>query len=172
MKLPKYRSMKPYKVEVRNAATGDRIDERGQWHGSYVKSFVVLDTQVMFSDASRIYPKTEQYARNLEFVRNNVPEGTLSLASTTEDDRKGIVTVTRDVNPGTTFLFDLDARTVKKLYDLRPELPSDQLANMQAVRYTARDGQEIPAYLVTPKGLTPTNLPTVILPHGGPCPLL
>ena len=39
---------------------------------------------------------------------------------------------------------------------------------MQAIRYKARDGVEIPGYLVTPKGVPAENLPTVILPHGGP----
>ena len=39
---------------------------------------------------------------------------------------------------------------------------------MQAIRYTARDGVVIPGYLVTPKGVPAENLPTVILPHGGP----
>ena len=119
-------------------------------------------------DRVRVYPKTQQFERDFEFLRANLPDGTISVARTTEDSRKGIINVNRDVNPGATFLYDLDARTVEKLYDLRPELPSQHLASMQAVRYTARDGQEISAYLVVPKGLTPAKLPTVILPHGGP----
>jgi dipeptidyl aminopeptidase/acylaminoacyl peptidase len=42
------------------------------------------------------------------------------------------------------------------------------MARMQPVRYQARDGLEIPAYLTVPKGAEPRNLPTIILPHGGP----
>ena len=57
---------------------------------------------------------------------------------------------------------------MEKLYTSRPELPVEHMANMQAVRYTARDGLEIPAYLTLPKGVEPTNLPVVIFPHGGP----
>jgi dienelactone hydrolase len=39
---------------------------------------------------------------------------------------------------------------------------------MQAVRYRARDGQMIPAYLTVPKGVEGKALPTLLLPHGGP----
>jgi dienelactone hydrolase len=39
---------------------------------------------------------------------------------------------------------------------------------MKAVRYTARDGQQIPAYLTIPKGSGGGGLPTIIFPHGGP----
>jgi dienelactone hydrolase len=39
---------------------------------------------------------------------------------------------------------------------------------MQAVRYQARDGLEIPAYLTIPRGVEGRNLPVVVTPHGGP----
>jgi len=43
-----------------------------------------------------------------------------------------------------------------------------QLSPMEAVRYKARDGLEIPAYLTLPTGREPKSLPLVIMPHGGP----
>jgi dipeptidyl aminopeptidase/acylaminoacyl peptidase len=39
---------------------------------------------------------------------------------------------------------------------------------MEAIRYESSDGLEIPAYLTLPKGVPAKNLPTLILPHGGP----
>jgi dipeptidyl aminopeptidase/acylaminoacyl peptidase len=39
---------------------------------------------------------------------------------------------------------------------------------MEAVRYKARDGLEIPGYLTLPAGREAKGLPLVILPHGGP----
>ena len=119
-------------------------------------------------DRIRIYPKTDKFERDFKFLRNNLPDGVLGFAGTTEDDRKGIVGINSDINPGSTYFYDLDARTVEKLYDLRPKLPAEHLAAMEVVRYVARDGQEIPAYLVVPKGVPPSNLPTIIMPHGGP----
>ena len=66
------------------------------------------------------------------------------------------------------YLYNRVGKTLEKLYDSRPELPNDQLANMRPIRYEARDGREIPGYLVVPKGVPAESLPTVILPHGGP----
>ena len=119
-------------------------------------------------DRVRIYPKDEEFAADFEFLREELPEGDIYPGGMTKDERKMLVTVTRDVDPGSVYLFDRDARTVEKLYESRPELPSEHLANMEAVRYTARDGMEIPAYLTLPKGVEPRNLPAVIFPHGGP----
>jgi dienelactone hydrolase len=39
---------------------------------------------------------------------------------------------------------------------------------MKSVTYKSSDGLEIPAYLTLPKGVEAKNLPTLIIPHGGP----
>ncbi|MEP0547746.1 MAG: alpha/beta fold hydrolase [Rhodothermales bacterium] len=119
-------------------------------------------------DRTRLYPKTDALAADLDFLRANLPDGELGLGSLTNDDRLMTVRVTRDVDPGSVYLFNREAQTVEKLYTSRPDLPVEHMANMQAIRYTARDGMEIPAYLTLPKGVEPTNLPTIIFPHGGP----
>lgn len=51
---------------------------------------------------------------------------------------------------------------------MREKLPRQYLAPMKPVRYKSSDGMEIPAYLTLPKGVEPKNLPTIIVPHGGP----
>ncbi len=119
-------------------------------------------------DRVRIYPRDDEFASDFQFLREQLPDGDIYPGGMTRDERKMLVTVTRDVDPGSVYLFDRDARTVEMLYESRPELPNEHLANMEAVRYTARDGMEIPAYLTLPKGVEPRNLPAVIFPHGGP----
>ena len=47
-----------------------------------------------------------------------------------------------------------------------PFLTEDMLADVEWVRYDARDGMEIPALLTVPRGDGP--FPLVVLPHGGP----
>jgi dipeptidyl aminopeptidase/acylaminoacyl peptidase len=42
------------------------------------------------------------------------------------------------------------------------------MATVQPIRYTARDGLEIPGYLTLPVGRAAKNLPCVVNPHGGP----
>jgi dipeptidyl aminopeptidase/acylaminoacyl peptidase len=49
-----------------------------------------------------------------------------------------------------------------------PALSSAQLAAVRTLRYTARDGLEIQAYLTEAQTLRPGTAPLLILPHGGP----
>ena len=119
-------------------------------------------------DRVRIYPRTTELADELAWLRERLPDGEIGYPSSTEDESLSIVAVASDVNPGAVYLFNRAEKTLEKLYDSRPELPSDQLANMQPIRYEARDGREIPGYLVTPKGIPAEKLRTVIVPHGGP----
>lgn len=119
-------------------------------------------------DRVRIYPKTDEMAADLAFLREHLPEGDIYPGGMTKDERYMMVTLTRDVDPGSRYLFDRQAREITKLYESRPELPTEHLAPMQALRYPARDGLQIPAYLTLPKGVEPRNLPAIILPHGGP----
>ena len=44
----------------------------------------------------------------------------------------------------------------------RPNVPSEHMAGVQAIRYNARDGMEISAYLTTPKGASGQNRPALM----------
>ena len=141
------------------------VDLFGAWFSDETEELIAT---TYAGDRVRIYPRTERLKRELEWLRTRLPDGEIGYRSSTEDGELSIITVASDVNPGTAYLYDRNDKTLDKLYDSRPELPSDQLANMQPIRYKARDGREIPGYLVTPKGIPAAKLPTVIFPHGGP----
>jgi hypothetical protein len=47
-----------------------------------------------------------------------------------------------------------------------PLLKPEQLSDVEFVKYPARDGRMIPAYVTKPKGKGP--FPLIVLPHGGP----
>jgi len=123
---------------------------------------------VYLGDRPRIYPKNETFARALDFLRSELPSGEISFSPQTDDDRLVLVGLSRDVDPGTTYLFDWSEMKVSELYRSRPDLPIEHMAEMTPIRYTARDGLEIPAYLTTPKGVDREKLPLVALIHGGP----
>ncbi len=118
-------------------------------------------------DRQRIYPKSEAFAQDLEFLRENL-DGQVSFGASTEDESLRIVTASSDVDPGSVYLFDRENQELTRLYRSRPDLPSQHLAEMQAIEYEARDGLTIPAYLTLPTGVEPENLPVVVYPHGGP----
>jgi dipeptidyl aminopeptidase/acylaminoacyl peptidase len=119
-------------------------------------------------DRTRIYPKDEKFENALSFLREQLPDGEISFRPQTHDDSLVLVGLSRDVDPGTTYLFNWDEMEVTELYRSRPELPVEHMAEMQPIRYEARDGLEIPAYLTMPKGVDGEPAALVALIHGGP----
>jgi dipeptidyl aminopeptidase/acylaminoacyl peptidase len=127
-----------------------------------------LIATVYVGDKVRIYPRTDEVKKDLEFFDKNLPDGEYNVQSSTNDMRYHLISVSRDVDPGSVYLYDREKKRIELLYKSRPELPSEYLAEMKPVRYRARDGLEIPAYLTVPRGAEPAGLPVVIFPHGGP----
>lgn len=119
-------------------------------------------------DVVRVYPKEKAFAKSYEQLKRKFPEGNINISSTTKDEQRWLVSVSSDVDPGTTYLFDRKTGKTDLLYRSRPDLPSKYLASMKPIRYKARDGMEIPSYLVLPMGIPHKNLPTIVFPHGGP----
>ncbi|RLB55672.1 MAG: S9 family peptidase [Deltaproteobacteria bacterium] len=119
-------------------------------------------------DRQRVYPRDDRFARDLENLRRQLPDGELGLASMTRDMRYFIVGLSRDVDPGSAYLYDRESGRATLIYRSRPQLDPRVLAPMKPVRYQARDGLTIPAYLTLPRGLPARGLPAVVLPHGGP----
>ncbi len=119
-------------------------------------------------DRVRFYPREKKFSRDYDALKKSIPEGEVSLISFTKDENTWLVAVSRDVDPGSVYIFDRTTGTAELLYRSRPNLPSEHLAPMKPVRYKARDGMTIPGYLTLPRGVPSKNLPTVMLIHGGP----
>lgn len=73
-----------------------------------------------------------------------------------------------DTEPGQTLVFNVDTGKFTRLGTAMPELKGLPMGRMEMVRYPARDGMSIPAYLTLPAGSTKKSLPLVVLVHGGP----
>ncbi|MBI2427802.1 MAG: S9 family peptidase [Ignavibacteriales bacterium] len=121
-----------------------------------------------FGDKLRIYFKDKQFEKDYTRMQKAMPKGEVSIANMTEDETVWMVTVSSDVDPGSRYLYDTKTGKVTLVYKSRPNLPSENLAPMRPVRYKARDGITIPAYLTVPKGVVAKNLPVVMWIHGGP----
>ena len=94
--------------------------------------------------------------------------GSVNTLSASRDHQRFLITSRSDVAPGSYYLFDRKTGKVEWLADRRPWIDPKKMSPMTAVRYTARDGLEIPAYLTVPKGSSGRNLPLVVMVHGGP----
>lgn len=73
-----------------------------------------------------------------------------------------------EADPGALYLFHPDEKRLDLVGNYRPELDHTQLARPVPVRYRARDGLGISAYLTLPRGREPKDLPLIVMPHGGP----
>jgi dipeptidyl aminopeptidase/acylaminoacyl peptidase len=119
-------------------------------------------------DRDRHYFKDKSFEADYQFLEKKLPGREVSIGSTTLDERLWLVSASGDTEPGETYLFDRQARTLVLQYKVREKLPRTALATMRPVHYKSFDGLDIPAYLTLPKGVGGKNLPTLVIPHGGP----
>lgn len=79
-----------------------------------------------------------------------------------------LVEAASDVQPSIFLLYHTETGKLTALGKSFPSIDARLMAPKDMVRYPARDGLEIPAYLTLPKDGGKKNLPMVVLVHGGP----
>jgi dipeptidyl aminopeptidase/acylaminoacyl peptidase len=131
-----------------------------------------VDHRVLFSiymDARvRQYFRDKPFEKQYAWLQSKLPGMDIDLGSRSADENLWIVSAHNDVEPGTTYLWNIKAKTLDLQYKIREDIPRDALSPRQPFTYKSSDGLEIPAYLTLPKGLPAKNLPLIVLPHGGP----
>jgi len=120
------------------------------------------------ADRVEEYYKDKAFGNDVHLIEHKFPGHEIKVVSRTRDDQAWLVTAVSDTEPGETLLFDRKTRTLTPQFKVREKLPRSNLAPMNSVSYKSSDGLEIPAYLTLPKGVPAKNLPTLIVPHGGP----
>lgn len=101
-------------------------------------------------------------------LTSHFPGKTVRVIDESWGRRYYIVHVESDREPGIYYRFDVEKKKLLKISQQYPLLESRSLSPMKSIRYPARDGTEIPAYLTLPEDAKESALPAVILPHGGP----
>jgi len=112
-----------------------------------------------------IEPHAAQLARELDAA---LPETMNHVVSTTSDGKLEVVLASTDRDPGTYYLFNLAKAELTLLGQARPAIKPADMAAMRPIAFAARDGATIPGYLTLPPGRAEKNLPTIVVPHGGP----
>jgi dipeptidyl aminopeptidase/acylaminoacyl peptidase len=121
-------------------------------------------------DKTTYYWRDEFYKDLYLFLEKQFEGREVFVQSTTKDKSKMLVATSGDRFAAELYLYDLATKKLTFQYTSRPALKAVEkyLAPMQPVSYKSSDGLEIPAYLTLPVGIDPTNLPVVMLIHGGP----
>ena len=73
-----------------------------------------------------------------------------------------------DVEPGSYYLYYKNTDKLTLFGRTKANINPATMSQKDFVRFPARDGLDIPAYLTLPKGQPAKNLPLVLLVHGGP----
>jgi dipeptidyl aminopeptidase/acylaminoacyl peptidase len=134
---------------------------RDEWTGRVIGAMYAADKfeyhffdeahQALQDGLEKVFPGTSVHATSLDRAED-----------------KAIVAVQSPRLPPTYYFLDRKTHAATKILSAYPHLTEADLGEMKPYPYTARDGLRIPAYLTLPPGKMPKNLPTIIMPHGGP----
>ena len=126
-------------------------------------------TGVAFTAAKRGYHFFDDKRREMQdFLKQQLPDQEIALVSYNLDENKYLVRANSDRSRGAYYFYDLEKEELTHLADISPWLEPKELAPMRPIVFQSRDGLLIYGYLTLPVGVEPQDLPTVILPHGGP----
>jgi dipeptidyl aminopeptidase/acylaminoacyl peptidase len=103
-----------------------------------------------------------------EKLRAEIGDYEIVFESSTDDLSRLILKASSDRMPGAYYLYDREYDNLELLHAVAPWLAENEMAVMQPVHYTARDGLTIHGYLTLPKGTEAENLPVIVHVHAGP----
>ncbi len=91
-----------------------------------------------------------------------------SIIGWDEDETVLLVRASGDRHAGSYYLYRPDEQRLDFLVAAAPWLHREQLATMQPVSFTARDGLLLHGYFTAPTGQDDKPAPMILMPHGGP----
>ncbi|UKJ07388.1 S9 family peptidase [Solitalea lacus] len=112
----------------------------------------------------------EPYACFYDKIAKKLPGKDLWITGVDQNEEKFLIRTYSDKNPGTYYLYENNSDKLSKLSDIAPWIKETEMAEMKPIQYQTRDGLTIHGYLTLPKGKASTNLPVIIMPHGGATP--
>lgn len=119
-------------------------------------------------DRSRIAWLNPRMKQLQDEIDTAVPNRLNRVVSINGDGTRMLVWTGSASDPGMIYYFDPQAGVMSRLAQPYNQLAGKTLAQMEPVKYAARDGLEIPAYLTVPAGREAKSLPLIVMPHGGP----
>lgn len=85
-----------------------------------------------------------------------------------DERKKMLVFSSSPKDPGEYVLYDAENPAIEPIVKTQPWLNPSLMSERKFIKYKARDGMEIPAWITIPAGTEGKNLPLVVNIHGGP----
>ncbi len=111
-----------------------------------------------------IDPAMERLQKSIDA---GMPKTINVVLTPSETDDVALVFAHSDRDPGAYYLLDRKKSKMELLAKTREWIDPDLMAERRFIKYKARDGLEIPAWVTIPKG-GGKNLPLIVNIHGGP----
>jgi dipeptidyl aminopeptidase/acylaminoacyl peptidase len=130
------------------------------------------DTRVI--EAVTLYRDRLEYQILDDAVRGDIEAlqrlntGDLVISDRDHDDSTWLVAFESDSGPVKFYTWDRASKTATFLFDHQPQLNNYPLVPMEPFAFTSRDGLAIHGYLTFPPQVERTDLPAVLVVHGGP----
>ena len=161
-----------FKVDLNDAGLARELvfaspeyDVAGGLIYSHVKQAVIGTT---FSEGGGYTFWDKEYQTLQRGIDKALPDTNNIVYSFSDDERRYIVLATSDSDAGSFYLGDRDEKSLRLMAYRYRALAPERMSPKQAIRYQARDGLTIEAYLTVPKGSGEDLLPAIVFPHGGP----
>jgi dienelactone hydrolase len=125
-------------------------------------------TSVGVPKLSYIVEPTRSDAALHKTLSAQFPGQYVHFASVSLDGTRTLFSVYGDRDPGAVYVFDAPSGKATLLFENRPWIKPERMAEQRPVSFKARDGMPLHGYLTLPPNRGEGKLPLVLLPHGGP----
>lgn len=116
-----------------------------------------------------IIPESDFYKKIHQDMTNEFPDKEVYITDHDDDEQIFLIMVQSDKLFGTYYEYDVNEGSFKLLYDLMPHLKESDMAPMQPIQITSRDGLTLHGYITLPKEVfNGKKVPLIVNPHGGP----
>lgn len=161
MAMPLVEGAKPLPVLSRSDVDVDELIRIGRQRRVVGGSFATERREIAYFD-----PKLKMLAQGLAEALPGQP--LINIVGASANESKLLIVASSDTDPGQVYLYDNGSRKLEPILPLRDRLADLKMGAMKPVSYPAADGTVIPGYLTLPPGSDGKNLPTIVMPHGGP----
>ncbi|MFZ1744023.1 MAG: prolyl oligopeptidase family serine peptidase [Pontixanthobacter sp.] len=155
--------------DYKTATVGAAIYAHPQWNleGALVDDKGVLEGANYVDDYPAVHWLNPAVGRLQDKLERTLKGGRVQVLSRAGTDRLLVWHGSGD-DPGVVYVFTPSRNKLEIFGELRPDIDFKKLSAPRSIEYEARDGTRIRGYLTMPKGRNSSNLPMIIMPHGGP----
>ncbi|UTW55045.1 S9 family peptidase [Kordiimonas sp. SCSIO 12610] len=118
------------------------------------------------------FTRVKYFDKDLSIVQRSMQKALkgmiVSITSMSKDETKYLIYAENDRDPGTYYLYDRKNKQLNYISPAREPIYAEQMATAKMLKIPVRDGSTISAVITMPAGRKAQNMPSVILPHGGP----